>query len=153
MKPSVVTLTQVKTVMPVATSFLNSTEGSGNATANSTLTAPAIAARPTVITLTEIRTQTQYTNDSIATAAALNIQKALQSAFAAANVSQSDLSAETMKSLEKCLTTVMAAGGLPEGYTCLTSTGADGAGLTATLNTILEQVSSFQYTLIDRNCS
>lgn len=129
------TVTEVKTVMPVATSTVNATLEDSN----STMTAPA-RAQPTVVTLTEIRTQTQYTNDSIATAAALNIQKALASAFAAANVSQSDLSADTLKSLEECLTTVMAAGGLPEGYTCLTSTGADGAGLTATLNTILEQV-------------
>lgn len=124
----------------------NSTLSAGNSTVNGTSPAPnatvtalAAAATPVIITLTNVETMTVYTNDSLASAAALNIQKALQSAFAAANLSQTDLSAETTASLQACLTTVLASGGMPEGYSCLTSSGADSAGLTSTLNTILEQ--------------
>ena len=79
--------------------------------------------------------------DSLSETAALNIKEALEKAFAAAGLSLDELDGATTKSLEKCLTTVLAAGGLPEGYSCLTSTGKDGTDLTDTLNTILEQVS------------
>lgn len=117
-----------------------STNGSiSTSAANATLTALAAVHTPAYITITSLQTQTIYTNDSLASAAALNIQKALESAFAAANLSQSDLDASTTASLQACLTTVLAAGGMPDGYSCLTSSGADSAGLTSTLNTILEQ--------------
>ncbi|KAK4052398.1 Golgi membrane exchange factor (Ric1p-Rgp1p) subunit [Microbotryomycetes sp. JL201] len=106
-------------------------------TPDSTITAPANSATPVFITVTEVKTVDS--DDSLSDMAALNIKKALEKAFAAAGLSLDTLDKATTKSLEKCLSTVMAAGGLPEGYSCLTSSGSDGAGLTATLNTILEQ--------------
>ncbi|KAI5481392.1 Proteophosphoglycan ppg4 [Pseudohyphozyma bogoriensis] len=109
---------------------------------------------PTTITVYEnvTLTSTQLVNvtstatitaDSAASSAvntaAINIQQAIDSAFAATDLSQSGLDNATVASLEACLTQVLAAGGLPSNYTCITSSGSDSSGLTATLNTILEQ--------------
>ncbi|KAM0790676.1 hypothetical protein ACM66B_004535 [Microbotryomycetes sp. NB124-2] len=106
-------------------------------TPDSTITAPANAATPVFITVTEVKTIDS--SDSLSDTAALNIKRALEKAFAAAGLSLDSLDKATTKSLEKCLNTVMAAGGLPEGYSCLTSSGKDSEALTATLNTILQQ--------------
>lgn len=100
---------------------------------------PTTLVRTVTQNVTSVATSTLVTT-SDAVAASLDIQQALQEAFAAANLSQSSLDAETTEALEECLTTVLAAGGLPDGYSCLTSSGATGAGLQNTLNTILEQV-------------
>ncbi|GAA5899613.1 hypothetical protein JCM5296_006958 [Sporobolomyces johnsonii] len=88
--------------------------------------------------VTEVATSTLITTSS-AVEASLDIQKAIDEAFAAANLSQSSLDNSTTQALEACLMTVLASGGLPEGYACLTSSGSDSAGLQSTLNTILEQ--------------
>jgi len=89
--------------------------------------------------VTSVATSTLITT-SDAVAASLDIKQALDEAFAAANLSQNSLDAATTEALEQCLTTVLASGGLPDGYSCLTSSGATSAGLQDTLNTILEQV-------------
>lgn len=91
------------------------------------------------VTELQVSTSTIITT-SEAVAASLNIKQALDEAFAAANLSQSGLNATTTTALEKCLGEVLAAGGMPDGYSCLTATGSDSAGLQTTLNTILEQV-------------
>ncbi|BGP50430.1 hypothetical protein JCM10450v2_006349 [Rhodotorula kratochvilovae] len=108
--------------------------------ANSTILVPQPTTLVRTVTenVTSIATSTLITT-SDAIAASLDIQKALQEAFAAANLSQSNLDAETTAALEQCLSTVLASGGLPDGYACLTSSGATSAGLQSTLNTILEQ--------------
>jgi methionine-rich copper-binding protein CopC len=61
------------------------------------------------------------TNGTSVDVAALNIQEAINSAFAAVNLSQQGLDNATVAALEACLTTVLASGGLPDGYSCLTS--------------------------------
>lgn len=89
--------------------------------------------------VTQVQTSTLITT-SDAVAASLDIKKALDEAFAAANLSQSDLGNTTTQALEACLAEVLSSGGLPNGYSCLTQSGSDSAGLQSTLNTILEQV-------------
>lgn len=76
------------------------------------------------------------------TTSALDIQAAINSAFAAVGLSQGDLTNSTIAALEACLSTVLQAGGLPAGYACLSSSGSSSAGLLSTLDTILQQVSS-----------
>ncbi|GAA5974962.1 hypothetical protein JCM11641_006781 [Rhodosporidiobolus odoratus] len=88
--------------------------------------------------VTSVQTSTLITSEE-ALGAAMDIKKALEDAFAAVNLTQSGLDSATTASLEACLETVLASGGLPDGYSCLTSTGKDSAALTSTLNTILEQ--------------
>ncbi|GAA5894552.1 hypothetical protein JCM6882_004848 [Rhodosporidiobolus microsporus] len=137
-------LGSVTTVTHTATSTVLSTE-TANATvtqtiANSTILVPQPTTLVRTLTqnVTQIQTSTLITT-SDAIAASLNIQQALDDAFAAANLSQSSLDEATRESLMACLETVLEAGGMPDGYSCLTSTGKDSAGLTSTLNTILEQ--------------
>ena len=52
--------------------------------------------------------------------AALDIQKAIESALSAVKLSETGLDAKTVASLESCLSTVLSSGGLPAGYACLT---------------------------------
>ncbi|GAA6029137.1 hypothetical protein JCM8097_001617 [Rhodosporidiobolus ruineniae] len=133
-KATTVTHTSTSTVLATQTANVTRTE----TVANSTIFVP----QPT----TFVQTYTAHVTDVVtlittsdAVAASLDIQKALQEAFAAANLSQSGLDAATTASLEACLATVMSSGGMPDGYSCLTQTGSDSAGLTDTLNNILEQ--------------
>lgn len=74
-----------------------------------------------------------------ASIAAINIGKAIENAFAAVNASQAGLNNETVSSLETCLNAVLKAGGMPDGYSCLTQSGSTGSGLSSTLRTTLEQ--------------
>ncbi|KAM0756312.1 hypothetical protein T439DRAFT_331172 [Meredithblackwellia eburnea MCA 4105] len=135
-KPTTLTLKKLKTKTITATS----TQVVHNGTQTLTIT-PS----PSVLTVTDVvttvSTSTFVTGSATAETdiAALNIKAALDSAFRAANLSQSDLDATTVQALEACLQTVLAKGGLPSGYACLTSSGSNSAGLQATLNTILEQ--------------
>ncbi|GAA5986173.1 hypothetical protein JCM10908_006442 [Rhodotorula pacifica] len=155
--PSATTMTITKTKPTVstilasnatatATTITNSTAfTNGTAVANGTVTALlAPTPAPVYITVTRNITEIQVSTSTLITtsdavAASLNIKEALDEAFAAANLSQSGLNATTTAALEKCLSEVLAAGGMPTGYSCLTPTGSDSAGLQATLNTILEQ--------------
>lgn len=147
------TFTDTKTTASVSTMLANNATATGasvhaNATvsANGTVAAtPAPTPAPIYITVTQNVTELQVSTSTIITtsdavAASLNIKQALDEAFAAANLSQSGLNSTTTAALEKCLTEVLAAGGMPNGYSCLTATGSDSAGLQTTLNTILEQV-------------
>ncbi|GAA5867783.1 hypothetical protein JCM8547_005232 [Rhodosporidiobolus lusitaniae] len=129
-----VTLTATSTLLSTATANVTRTE----VVANSTIFVP----QPTTLVQTVYQNVTQTSTlitSQEAVAASLDIKQALAEAFAAANLSQNSLDAATTASLEECLEEVMAAGGMPEGYSCVTSSGSDAAGLTATLNTILEQ--------------
>lgn len=149
-KPAVTTiLANSATVTATATAVANNT-ASVNGTAlaaNGTISALlAPTPAPVYITVTRNITEIQVSTSTLITTsdavtASLNIKQALDEAFAAANLSQGDLNATTTAALEKCLSEVLAAGGMPSGYSCLTPTGSDSAGLQATLNTILEQVS------------
>ncbi|GAA5853392.1 hypothetical protein JCM5353_009036 [Sporobolomyces roseus] len=137
LKPSkVVTLTKTATVLSTATINAQKTE----TVANSTI----IKLQPTTLVqtvtqnVTQVSTSTLITSES-AIGVALDIKKAIDSALAAANLTQSSLSASTYASLEACLSTVLTSGGLPQGYSCLTESGKDGSELESTLNTILEQ--------------
>ncbi|BGP18613.1 hypothetical protein JCM10213_004246 [Rhodosporidiobolus nylandii] len=131
-----VTLTATSTLLSTATANLTRTE----TIANSTVLVP----QPTTLVhtiyqnRTEVQTSTLVTTSDAITAS-LDIKKALDEAFAAVNLSQSGLDNATTASLEACLSTVLASGGMPDGYTCLTASGSDSAGLQSTLNTILEQ--------------
>jgi len=132
------TVTKTATVLSTATINAQKTE----TVANSTI----IKLQPTVLVQTVTQNITQYSTSTLITSessitAALDIKKAIDSALAAANLTQSSLSASTYASLEACLSTVLSSGGLPEGYSCLTESGKDGSELESTLNTILEQVS------------
>ncbi|GAA6061013.1 hypothetical protein JCM10212_001069 [Sporobolomyces blumeae] len=137
LKPtSVVTITKTATLVSTAQSTATKTA----TVANSTI----IELKPTTVVqyvtqnVTEVQTSTLITTDS-AVAASLDIKKAIDSALAAANLTQSSLSASTYASLQECLSTVLESGGLPDGYSCLSAGGKDGSELTGTLNTILEQ--------------
>ncbi|GAA6006298.1 hypothetical protein JCM11491_002100 [Sporobolomyces phaffii] len=137
LKPTnVVTLTKTAQVVSTATSTATKIE----TVANSTIIKlePTTIVRTVTQNVTEVQTSTLITSQE-STAAALDIKKALDAALAAANLTQSSLSASTYASLESCLTTVLSSGGLPEGYSCLTESGKDGSELESTLNTILEQ--------------
>ncbi|GAA5954942.1 hypothetical protein JCM8115_005575 [Rhodotorula mucilaginosa] len=159
-KPSATTITVTHTKPAVTTILANNitATATASAVANSTasVNGTAVAANGTIsallaptpapvyITVTRNITELQVSTSTLITTsdavtASLNIKQALDEAFAAANLSQSDLNATTTAALEKCLSEVLAAGGMPSGYSCLTPTGSDSAGLQATLNTILEQ--------------
>jgi hypothetical protein len=138
-----ITATATASAVANSTASVNGTAVAANGTI-SALLAPTPA--PVYITVTRNITELQVSTSTLITTsdavtASLNIKQALDEAFAAANLSQSDLNATTTAALEKCLSEVLAAGGMPSGYSCLTPTGSDSAGLQATLNTILEQVS------------
>ncbi|GAA5823240.1 hypothetical protein JCM11251_007535 [Rhodosporidiobolus azoricus] len=135
---SVTTITQTATatVLSTETATANVTQTIANSTI--VVLQPTTLVRTVTQNVTSVQTSTLITT-SDAIAASLNIQQALDDAFAAANLSQSSLDEATRASLMDCLETVLAAGGMPDGYSCLTSTGKDSAGLTSTLNTILEQ--------------
>ena len=99
---------------------------------------------PVYITVVDVVTSTltqQVLATSTATLASLNIKAAIDDALAAVDLSQSGLTSEMTAALETCLSTVLATGGMPAGYTCITSSGSSSAGLKATLDTILQQVS------------
>lgn len=133
-----VPVTKTATVLSKATSTATKIESIANST--------VIKLEPTTVVRTVTQNVTEYSTSTLVTsqesiAAALDIKKALDSALAAANLTQSDLSSSTYASLQACLTTVLSSGGLPEGYSCLTESGKDGSELESTLNTILEQVS------------
>lgn len=145
--------TTVVSVVPVTATKIGQ-----NVTELKTVTATAVqTAAPVYITLTQNQTilvpvtsVVTVSANSTALTAALNIQSAVQSALAAAGLSQSTLDAATTSALEACLTTVVSLGGMPANYTCLTSSGSNSAGLQATLNTILEQfVGILPNTIID----
>ncbi|GAA6003993.1 hypothetical protein JCM10207_006503 [Rhodosporidiobolus poonsookiae] len=131
-----VTLTQTSVVLSTETANVTRTE----TVANSTIFVPQPTTFVRTLTqnVTQVATSTLITT-SDAVAASLDIQKALDEAFAAANLSKDSLDAETTASLEACLTAVLASGGMPDGYSCLTSSGSSSEGLQATLNTVLEQ--------------
>jgi len=141
---TVVKPTTVVSLVPVV-----STKAGQNVTetAFKTVTATAIqTAAPVYVTLTQNQTVlvpvtsvVTVSANSTAQAAAINVASAVKSALAAANLSQSTLDSATTSALEACLTTVVSLGGMPANYTCLTSSGSNSAGLTSTLNTILEQ--------------
>ncbi|GAA5827528.1 hypothetical protein JCM3770_005989 [Rhodotorula araucariae] len=131
-----VTLTATATVLSTETQNVTRTSTVANATV--LVPEPTTLVRTVTENTTTTATSTLITT-SDAIAASLDIQKALQEAFAAANLSQSNLDEATTAALEQCLSTVLASGGLPEGYACLTSSGATSASLQNTLNTILEQ--------------
>lgn len=84
---------------------------------------------PTVVTVHDVETRvvtvtqtaTSPAGSNAAGAAALDIQQALADAFAAVGLSESGLNKETVSALEACLSTVLQSGGLPSGYSCLTS--------------------------------
>lgn len=145
-----VVVSKVVTTVARPTTVLSTvavTRAGQNVTELKTVTATAIqTAAPVYITLTQNQTVlvpvtsvVTVSANSTAQVAALSIQSAVQSALAAANLSQSSLNADTTSALEACLTTVVSLGGMPSGYACLTSSGSNSAGLTSTLNTILEQ--------------
>ncbi|GAA6000558.1 uncharacterized protein JCM10292_000484 [Rhodotorula paludigena] len=137
-------LGSVTTVTHTATATVLSTETADvtrtSVVANSTIfvAQPTTLVRTVTQNVTEVATSTLITTSN-GVEASLDIQQALNDAFAAANLSRSDLNDETTAALEACLATVLAAGGMPEGYSCLTSGGADSAGLQETLNNVLEQ--------------
>lgn len=81
-----------------------------------------VSATPAVVTVhvTDVVTST-VSATSAASAAALDVQAAINDAFAAVKLSESGLDNTTVAALEACLSTVLASGGLPAGYTCLTS--------------------------------
>ncbi len=137
-------------------SLVPTTKAGQNVTQTVTATAIQTAA-PIYVTLTQNQTVlvpvtsvVTVSANSSAQVAALNIQSAVQAALAAANLSQSALDADTTSALEACLTTVVSLGGMPTGYSCLTSSGSNSAGLSSTLNMILEQfVGILPNTIID----
>ncbi|GAA5897420.1 uncharacterized protein JCM6883_006693 [Sporobolomyces salmoneus] len=134
LKPTnVATITKTAAHLSTATSTVTQV-------ANSTIVKlePTTIVRVITQNVTEIQTSTLITSQESINAA-LDIKKAIDSALAAANLTQSSLSASTYASLEACLSTVLSSGGLPEGYSCLTESGKDGSELESTLNTILEQ--------------
>ncbi|GAA5877147.1 hypothetical protein JCM1840_005670 [Sporobolomyces johnsonii] len=131
-----VTLTKTATLVSTATHTATKTSTIANSTVY--VAEPTTVVHTLTQNVTEVATSTLITTSS-AVEASLDIQKAIDEAFAAANLSQSSLDNSTTQALEACLMTVLASGGLPEGYACLTSSGSDSAGLQSTLNTILEQ--------------
>ncbi|GAA5959546.1 hypothetical protein JCM3765_002366 [Sporobolomyces pararoseus] len=137
LKPTnVVTIT--KTALKVSTATATATKIESVANSTVIKLEPTTIVRTVTQNVTEVQTSTLITSQE-SIAAALDIKKAIDSALAAANLTQSSLSASTYASLEACLSTVLTSGGLPEGYSCLTESGKDGSELESTLNTILEQ--------------
>ncbi|KAK4703416.1 hypothetical protein P7C70_g2795, partial [Phenoliferia sp. Uapishka_3] len=130
--------TVVSSVVRTSTKFATTTVKVNNAQAT-----PSVVTVHDVVTdvVTETITAPGSTQSgsSSTDVAALDIKAAIDSAFAAVNLTESDLKNTTVQALEACLTTVLASGGLPSGYACLTSSGSNSAGLQATLNTVLEQ--------------
>ncbi|GAA5891341.1 hypothetical protein JCM8208_002591 [Rhodotorula glutinis] len=135
---SATTVTLTATTTALATETQNVTRTSTVANTTILVPEPTTLVRTITQNVTSVATSTLITT-SDAVAASLDIKQALDEAFAAANLSQNSLDAATTEALEQCLTTVLASGGLPDGYSCLTSSGATSAGLQDTLNTILEQ--------------
>ncbi|GAA5922136.1 hypothetical protein JCM1841_006896 [Sporobolomyces salmonicolor] len=131
-----VTLTKTSNLVSTATHMATKTSTIANSTVY--VAEPTTVVHTVTQNVTEVATSTLITTSS-AVEASLDIQKAIDEAFAAANLSQNGLDSSTTEALEACLTTVLASGGLPDGYACLTSSGSDSAGLQSTLNTILEQ--------------
>ncbi|GAA5965386.1 hypothetical protein JCM21900_004779 [Sporobolomyces salmonicolor] len=131
-----VTLTKTSDLVSTATHMATKTSTIANSTVY--VAEPTTVVHTVTQNVTEVATSTLITTSS-AVEASLDIQKAIDEAFAAANLSQNGLDSSTTEALEACLTTVLASGGLPDGYACLTSSGSDSAGLQSTLNTILEQ--------------
>lgn len=144
---STVTTTSVSKTTSVSTSTKLVTSTIKGQTVTSTklqtTTVPVTVQVPVTQYVTQVVTTTAAapSTTSSADVASLNIQSAINSAFAAVDLSQSGLDNTTVASLQACLATVLAQGGLPDGYACLSASGSSGAGLQQTLNTILEQAS------------
>ncbi|BGP34105.1 hypothetical protein JCM10296v2_005920 [Rhodotorula toruloides] len=135
---SAAVITHTRTSVHLATKVAEATRTI--TVANSTIKVPEPTTLVQTVTqnVTQVQTSTLITTSNAVTAS-LDIKKALEEAFAAANLSQSDLGNSTTQALEACLAEVLSSGGLPAGYSCLTQSGSDSAGLQSTLNTILEQ--------------
>jgi len=82
---------------------------------------------------------TNSTADSETTRAVLDIKQSIDDALNAVALAEKNMNAATKAELKACLSAIMSGGGLPSGYSCITQSGSTQSGLTATLNTILEQ--------------